>query len=154
MGKTARRLYYVLGRRMDYTSSSSGCVAVRVRVSAHQHLYCGGPYRSSTPLVPSGQVGLTTLTLADLSTVRCENGHGQMAQCECTLKHSGMSVLCTGQCWFLHCILLIFCTGEIYVGTVTLKTGILYCVKHSGMSTVHCTVFSFALQLLNFLNES
>ena len=35
-----------------------------------------------------------------------------------------------------------------------LKTGILYCVKHSGMSTVHCTVFSFALQLLNFLNKS
>ena len=35
MGKKARRLYYVRGRRMDYTSSSSGCVAVRVRVSAH-----------------------------------------------------------------------------------------------------------------------
>ena len=33
-----------------------------------------------------------------------------------------------------------------------LKTGILYCVKHSGMSTVH-SVF-FALQLLNFLNKS
>ena len=31
MGKKARRLYYVRGRRMDYTSSSSGCVAVRVR---------------------------------------------------------------------------------------------------------------------------
>ena len=30
MGKKARRLYYVHGRRMDYTSSSSGCVAVRV----------------------------------------------------------------------------------------------------------------------------
>ena len=35
MGKKARCLYYVRGRRMDYTSSSSGCVAVRVRVSAH-----------------------------------------------------------------------------------------------------------------------
>ena len=35
MGKKARRLYYVRGRRIDYTSSSSGCVAVRVRVSAH-----------------------------------------------------------------------------------------------------------------------
>ena len=69
------------------------------------------------------------------------------------VKHSGMSVLCTAQCWFLHCIFFIFCTGEIYVGTVTLKTGILYCVKHSGMSTVHCSVF-FALQLLNFLNKS
>ena len=33
MGKKARRLYYVRGRRMDYMSSSSGCVAVRV--SAH-----------------------------------------------------------------------------------------------------------------------
>ncbi|CAL8339913.1 unnamed protein product [Boreogadus saida] len=47
------------------------------------HLYRSGPYRSSTPL-PSGQIGLArlaTLTLADLSTVRCENGHGhgQMA---------------------------------------------------------------------------
>ena len=28
MGKKARRLYYVRGRRMDYTSSSSGCVCV------------------------------------------------------------------------------------------------------------------------------
>ena len=27
--------YYVHSRRMDYTSSSSGCVAVRVRMSAH-----------------------------------------------------------------------------------------------------------------------
>ena len=35
MGKKARRLYYVRGRRIDYTSSSSGCVAVRVRMSAH-----------------------------------------------------------------------------------------------------------------------
>ena len=35
MGKKARRLYYAHGRRMDYTSSSSGCVVVRVRVSAH-----------------------------------------------------------------------------------------------------------------------
>ena len=35
MGKKDRRLYYGRGRRMDYTSSSSGCVAVRVRVSAH-----------------------------------------------------------------------------------------------------------------------
>ena len=35
MGQKARRLYYVRGRRMDYTSSSSGCVAVRVRMSAH-----------------------------------------------------------------------------------------------------------------------
>ena len=33
MGKKARRRYYVRGRRMDYTLSSSGCVAVRV--SAH-----------------------------------------------------------------------------------------------------------------------
>ena len=35
MGKKACRLYYVRGRHMDFTSSSSGCVAVRVRVSAH-----------------------------------------------------------------------------------------------------------------------
>ena len=35
MGKKARRRYYVCGRRMDYTSSSSGCVAMLVRVSAH-----------------------------------------------------------------------------------------------------------------------
>ena len=43
MGKKARRLYYV--------------TIVRVRVSAHKHLYRSGPYRSSTPL-PSGQIGL------------------------------------------------------------------------------------------------